>query len=144
MTHEYYTTSFTVAESPEQVFAAINDVRAWWTGAIEGDSKNVGDVFVYKYLPEHVSTQRVTELVAGRRVAWHVDDAFLSFIENGTEWTDTDITFDIERKDDLTEVQFAHIGLVPAVECYDACSSAWTYYIGGSLRALISGQASAE
>ncbi len=137
MTHEYFTTSFTVAQSPQQVFEAINDVRSWWTGAIDGESEKVGDTFVYTYEDLHRSTQRVTELVPGRRVAWHVDDAFLSFVNDGTEWIDTDITFDIERTGDMTEVRFAHVGLVPAIECFEACSTAWSHYIGGSLRGVI-------
>jgi hypothetical protein len=27
-----FSTAFTVDRSPDQVFAAINDVRSWWTG----------------------------------------------------------------------------------------------------------------
>ena len=137
MTHEYFTTSFTVPQSPQQVFEAINDVRSWWTGAIDGESEKIGDTFVYTYENLHRSTQRVTELVPGKRVAWHVDDAFLSFVNDGTEWIDTDITFDIERIGDTTEVRFAHVGLVPAIECFEACSTAWAHYVGGSLRGVI-------
>jgi hypothetical protein len=32
-------------------------------------------------------------------VAWHVLDGYLTFVEDKTEWTGTDITFDIAAKD---------------------------------------------
>ena len=49
----------------------------------------------------------------------------------------TTITFDIARKGDRTEVVFTHVGLKPAVECFDTCSDAWTSLIQGSLKELI-------
>jgi hypothetical protein len=63
--------------------------------------------------------------------------SYLDFIEDKREWNGTRVTFDIARKGDQTEVRFTHAGLVPAHQCYDACSNAWGSYIGGSLRSLI-------
>jgi hypothetical protein len=34
-------------------------------------------------------------------------------------------------------VRFTHKGLVPAYECYSACSDGWSTYIKGSLRTLV-------
>jgi hypothetical protein len=31
----------------------------------------------------------------------------------------------------------AHRGLVPEFECFEACSSAWGFYVNGSLKRLI-------
>jgi hypothetical protein len=53
-----------------------------------------------------------------------VIDAHLVGPEDPTEWTGTDITFEITSKQDGTEVRFSHLGLVPEFECFDACSSA--------------------
>jgi hypothetical protein len=137
MNGQNFTTTFAVKQSPEEAFAAINDVRGWWSGDIEGNTDKLGEEFTYRYRDIHYSKQRITELVPGRRVAWHVLDGFLNFTEDKTEWTGTDITFDISKNGDQTEVHFTHVGLVPAYECFESCSSAWGFYIAGSLRDLI-------
>jgi hypothetical protein len=129
-----FTTSFTVDRSPAEVFAAINDVRGWWTGDIDGPTAAVGDEFTYRYEDVHRSTQRVTELVPGRRVVWFVTDAHLPFADDPGEWIGTQVVFDIRATDTGTEVGFRHVGLSPDVDCYEACSSAWAHYVNGSLR----------
>ncbi|MCB0163988.1 MAG: SRPBCC domain-containing protein [Anaerolineae bacterium] len=136
MTDKNYTTSFLVDQSPEEAFAAINNVRSWWSEEIEGSTAELGQ-FNYHYQDVHRCTIEVTELVPAKKVAWHIVDNYFSFVQDKSEWTDTDIVFDIEQKGDQTEVRFTHIGLVPAYECYDVCSDAWGTYINGSLRNLI-------
>ena len=132
-----YTTSFTVEQSPEEVFDAINDVRAWWSGEIDGRTGKIGEEFTYRYGDAHDTTQRITESVPGKRVVWHVVDSHINFVKDRTEWNGTDIVFEINSRQDKTELRFTHAGLVPAYECYDACSSAWGFYINDSLRNLI-------
>lgn len=132
-----FTTSFTVKQSPEQVFDAINNVRGWWSGDIDGRTDELGARFEYRYQDLHSSTQRITELVPGKKVVWRIEDSQLAFVKDKTEWNGTDVVFEIARKGDETEVRFTHVGLVPAFECYGDCSSAWGYYVEDSLRSLI-------
>jgi len=79
----------------------------------------------------------VTDFVPGKKVVWHVSDAQLGFVKDKSEWKGTDIVFDIAKHGDKTEVRFTHKGLVPAYECYNACSNAWGMLISGNLRKLI-------
>ena len=137
MTTKGYTTSFTVDQSPEQVFDAVNNVRGWWSGDIQGRTDMLGGEFTYRYKDLHDTTQRITEWVPGKRVVWHVVDSHINFVKDKTEWNDTDIVFEIDRKQDKTELRFTHQGLVPEVECFGQCSNAWGSYINGSLRKLI-------
>jgi hypothetical protein len=132
-----YATSYTVEQSPEEVYAAVLDVRAWWTGEIEGSAEQVGAEFSYRHPPQHYSLQRVVELEPARRVAWRVTDSHLSFVSEPAEWTGSEIVFDIAPVTGGTELRFTHVGLVPDVECYGACSTAWVHYVNGSLRSLI-------
>jgi hypothetical protein len=132
-----FTTSFEVERSPEAVFAAISNPRAWWSGEIEGGTEKLGDEFTYRYKDIHYSKQKLTEVVPNRRVAWHVLEGTLNFVDDKTEWAGTTIAFDIAAKGNRTEVVFTHVGLRPQVECYDTCSDAWTSLIQGSLKQLI-------
>jgi hypothetical protein len=137
MQNHNFTSSFTVQQNPTEVFDAITNVRGWWTGEIEGDSKALGDEFSYRYPGAHYSMQRITALESGKQVVWEVVDAHLEGLEDPDEWTGSEISFEIVPKGDGTEVNFAHRGLIPDSECYDACSSAWGFFVNGSLKHLI-------
>jgi hypothetical protein len=132
-----YTTTFAVDQSPEQVFAAVNNVRGWWSGDIEGRTDRLGAEFTYRYEDIHRSTQKITEWVPGKKIVWRVLDANISFAKDKAEWNGTDIVFEIARKGKQTALRFTHVGLVPAIECYGKCSGAWGFYINESLRSLI-------
>ena len=90
-----YSTTFTVDQTPEEAFAAINDVRGWWSGNIEGSTNKLGDEWTYRYKGVHYSKQKIAELVPGKKVVWLVLDSYLNFIEDKTEWNGTRITFEI-------------------------------------------------
>ncbi|HEY3880222.1 MAG TPA: SRPBCC domain-containing protein [Trebonia sp.] len=137
MKEDSFTTAFTVDQTPAEAFAAINNVRGWWSREIDGCTDQPGAQFTYRYQDIHRSKQEITELVPGQRVAWHVLDGYLNFTADKTEWTGTDITFDIAATEAGTEVRFTHAGLVSSHECFDSCSNAWSFYINTSLRDLI-------
>jgi hypothetical protein len=137
MNSQNYTTVFTVDQTPEEAFAAINNVRGWWAGKIEGSTGKLGDEFTYNYEPYHYSKQKITEFIPSQKVVWDVLESSLNFIEDKSEWKGTKITFELAKKGDKTEVRFTHVGLVPNIECFSACSNAWGSLINGSLRSLI-------
>ncbi len=100
MSGQDFTAAFAVGQTPEEVFAAINNVRGWWTGkpGVEGSTDKLGDEFTYRYEPVHYSKQKVTELIPGKRVVWRVLDARLDFTRDKTEWKGTEITFEYLEK----------------------------------------------
>jgi hypothetical protein len=85
----------------------------------------------------HRSTQKITELVPGKKVVWHVTDAKLNFVKNKTEWNGTGVVFAITKQGGKAELRFTPVGLVPALEWYSDCSSAWGFYINDSLQSLV-------
>ncbi len=137
MNSRNYTSAFTVDQTPEEAFAAINNVRGWWSEEIEGSTDKLGAEFKYHFKDIHRCKLKITELVTGKKVVWHVLNNDFNFTKDKTEWKGTDIIFEISKKGDKAEIHFTHQGLVPEYECYDACSEGWGFYINGSLLDLI-------
>lgn len=137
MTDNDLTVAFTVDRTPDEAFAAITNVRGWWSGEIEGRTDAQGEEFTYRYQDVHYTKQRISVLVPGHKVVWQILDAYLNFTDDPREWTGTEMVFEVVPKNNQTEVRFSHVGLTPDFECYDQCSSAWAFYINGSLRPLI-------
>ncbi|MGQ0483596.1 MAG: SRPBCC family protein [Pseudonocardia sp.] len=144
------TATMTVTHTPDEVFAAITNVRRWWSESIIGDTAALHDEFVFtddsRYPGETAREKRgirfcrfrVTEVVPGQRMVWHVVDADLTFIDDRDEWTGTNVVFDIAATADGATLRLTHEGLTAAEsECFEACSAGWSFYISTSLPQLI-------
>lgn len=131
-----YSTDFLVDNTSKEAFDAITNVRDWFSQATEGETDRLVNVFYYHYQDNHRCTFKITEFVPGKKIVWHVLQNYFKFVKDTTEWTGTDVVFEIESKGDKTEVRFTHVGLVPTYECYDVCSKSWDI-ITRSLRDLI-------
>jgi len=137
MSDRNFTTVITVNQTPQQAFAAVNNVRGWWSEDIKGSTGKAGDIFNYRFRDIHRCTIKVKESTPGKRVVWHVLDNWFSFTRDETEWKGTNVVFHIAAVGGKTEVRVTHEGLTPEYECFDICSDGWTTYIQGSLKALI-------
>jgi hypothetical protein len=137
-----FTTALLVDQSPKEVFAAVMNVRGWWSGlyseTINGKTEKLDDEFSFRAGGgAHYTEQKLIELVPEKKVVWLVTKADLTFVDKKDEWKGTKLVFEIAAKKNKTELRFTHQGLVPEFECYDACSSAWQQYLDEKLLALI-------
>jgi hypothetical protein len=135
MTH--FTTTLLVDQTANAVFNAINNVRGWWQGEIEGSTNNLNDEFIYRMEDFHFSKQKLVEVIPDKKIVWLVTDSKLNFVKNKSEWTGTKISFEISEIENKTKVHFSHVGLVPKFQCYGDCSNAWEQLIQKSLFSLI-------
>jgi uncharacterized protein YndB with AHSA1/START domain len=137
MKNQDFTTTITVNQSSKEVFDAINNVRGWWSEQVEGGTTKLNDEFLYHYKDVHIARMKLTELVPNKKVVWLVLNNHFNFTKDKSEWVNTKIIFEISEKNGKTELRFTHQGLVPEYECYNVCFDAWTSYIQGSLKNLI-------
>lgn len=122
------------SKSPEEVFAILLNIEKWWSGLyaekIEGTSQKINDEFFYTAGGGiHSSNQKLIELIPNKRVVWLITESNLTFLQDTSEWNNTKLCFDISSANDQTILTFTHEGLVPQIECYGQCSSAWTSYL---------------
>jgi hypothetical protein len=135
MKKENFVYRFKSSQSPETVFKLLQNIEQWWSGVyeetIKGKSDQLNDEFTFLAGGgAHYSRQKLVELVPAKRIAWLVTESKLSFLSKPDEWTGTTISFDLSADGSGTSVTFTHEGLTPQIECYDACSSGWTSYLG--------------
>ncbi len=137
MSNPDFSTTFSVSQSPKEVFDAINDVRGWWSAEIEGPTDQLNAEFNYHFQDVHSCQMKIVEMIPNQKVVWLVQKNYFKFTEDKTEWIGTQIIFDISGKGDATQLIFTHQGLIPDYECYEICYKAWTQYIQKSLYNLI-------
>ena len=133
-TTQDFTYSFTSSKTPAEVFQLLLNIDQWWTGQYEettkGKSEKINDEFTFRAgRGAHYSKQKLVELIPNKKIVWLVTDSTLSFLSDTGEWIGTKICFDISMEGNQTKVIFTHDGLVPDIECYDACSGGWTKYL---------------
>jgi hypothetical protein len=132
-----FTTSILIDKTQKEVFDAVNNPRNWWPGEIAGRSEKINDEFTYRYKEIHFSKQRIVEMLSDQKVIWLVTESQINFTEDINEWTGTKIIFEISNEGNKTRLNFTHQGLIPEIECFDACSNAWSQIIQQSLYSLI-------
>lgn len=137
MENKDFTTTLLVNQSPQEVFNAINNIRGWWSENINGDTNALNAEFLYHYKDVHICKMRIIEFIPNKKVVWLVLENQFNFTKDQNEWKGDKIVFEISEKEEQTQLQLTQIGLTPNVECFNVCKDAWTSYIHGSLKDLI-------
>jgi len=133
----HYRHSFNIAADNATVYAALTSaagLRGWWSQDCDVAS-GVGANLHFRFGPNFKS-MRIEGLEANREVRWLCTQAHIAAgrLKRRDEWVGTHLVFRLTPAGDAgTRVDFEHIGLEPALECYDLCTNSWDYYLS-SLR----------
>lgn len=137
MSAEDFATTIEIDRPPREVFDAIKEPRSWWSDAVQGHADVVGAKFVFDGGDHHTWMFQVTEMAPAERIVWHVTDSTMSWVKDTSEWTGTDVKFELSEAGAGTLLRFTHVGLHSDLECFECCSRGWTGYITDSLPNLV-------
>ena len=135
-----YHKAITVAASPADTMKKISEVNGWWKQDFTGSAQNLNDQFTVPFGDPAYVDFVVSELVPNKRVVWKVLDCYLPWFENKKEWNGTEVVFELSEKDGRTSIDFTHVGLVPAIECYQVCEKGWNGHVDTLARFINEGK----
>ncbi|KAF0812087.1 hypothetical protein IGB42_03364 [Andreprevotia sp. IGB-42] len=142
----HFQQSLTIDATPAAVYAALTTpagLQGWWTKDSDVDAANqLGGLLQFRFGP-HYKQMRVEQLEPGREVRWLCTVAHLDFdhLKRQDEWVGTQVHFHLTPQGaNHTRLDFEHIGLVPAFECYDLCQGGWQHFLASLQQYAQTGQ----
>ncbi|MDQ1478002.1 MAG: hypothetical protein QOE62_3231 [Actinomycetota bacterium] len=110
-----------------QIIEALTDdtvIRRWWTAVTRSERHgNEVQLFMGGDGPAVVIT--VDHAPGTSEVTWTVTDCPVM-----ADWVGTKPSFSVQPGDDETcTVEFRHVGLRPALECFDQCRAGWNHFM---------------
>jgi uncharacterized protein YndB with AHSA1/START domain len=131
-----YVATRSFAAPPAAVFDALTTLpglSGWWA-PVTGSGATGGELTFSFYGTTKVI--RVDAADAPSRVRWTVLEDDMT-----PDWDGTSIAFDVTADEGRgTRLDFVHKGLTPQLECFDQCSTGWTFYLGSLVDYVDAGQ----
>lgn len=129
MENKNYHNSIIVNASAEESIKKISQVNLWWKNDFTGSAEKLNDKFTVPFGEPSFVDFIVSDFEAGKKIAWKVTDCFLPWFKDKKEWNNTEVVFELSNEAGKTKIDFTHIGLVPEIECYDACEKGWNGHL---------------
>lgn len=141
MENKNYHRSILVNVTPEKAIAMISQVNQWWKNDFSGNAGQLDGRFKVPF-GEHNGEASfvdfvVSEFVPGKKITWTVTDCNLPWFKDKKEWNNTSLEFLVTTENEHTKIDFTHKGLVPGIECYEACEKGWDGHITNGLATFI-------
>ena len=135
---DYKTTVLTKANKEKCFLALTADIDKWW-GKTDNPVHKTNDEFSI-FFDKTEWRFRVTEYLPNDKVVWkcikanHVHGNLKNIRE---EWLNSYVNWEISDIDGKSCVSVMHKGLIPKLNCYDVCSSAWNFFLCDSLKQFL-------
>ena len=125
--------------SPARTYEALASPggdNGWWT--TDGDVvSGPGRLLRLNWSPSDYVVFRVDVADAPRELRWTCVAQHDASLPRPDEWLDTTLVFVLAPDGAGTLARFEHIGLAPALDCYDACAGGWDFFLRRSVRQLV-------
>ena len=141
MENKNYHRTIVVNSSVEEAMKKICKINLWWRKDFSGNTAKLNDKFTVPFgeLNGEISFVDfvISEFVPDKKVVWKVTNCNLPWFKDKKEWNNTEVVFKLSEEDGKSKIDFTHIGLVPEVECYEACEKGWDGHITNDLEKFI-------
>jgi len=127
-----YRSSIVANVTAEEAYEKIARINEWWAMNFEGSARNTDDTFTIHFGDTRVDF-KITEAIPGKKSNLYVTDCWLPWLNDKTEWTGTEVVFELSQEGDSTKIDVTHVGLTPDIECYNGCKQGWDHFIKLSL-----------
>ena len=121
-----YSYEMHVHASPQQIIAAVTDgelICQWWTSAARSEH-HADDVRLFMSDGGRLIDFTLDHSAGTDEVVWAVAACVME------DWVGTMPSFSVRQNDEGTcAVEFRHIGLRPALECFDQCCAGWNHFM---------------
>lgn len=139
MENKNYDKTITVNASAAETMNSISRIDLWWRKDFSGSAAGLNTIFRVPFGEPAFVDFRITELVPNKKLVWKVIDCYLPWFKDKKEWNDTEVVFQLREEKGKTQIDFTHIGLVPDVECYEACVKGWDGHINALAKLIDEG-----
>ena len=110
-----------------QVIAAVTDaavIGRWWT-AVSRAEREGDQVQLFMGGDAPAVVVRIEHVPGTGEVTWTVTDCAVM-----ADWVGTKPSFAVQPDDDgNVSIAFRHVGLRPALECFDQCRAGWNHFM---------------
>jgi hypothetical protein len=121
-----YTYDMQVHAPMPEIIAALTDdalIRSWWTAATRSE-RHGDDVALFMGGDAHLVDFTIEHRPGTGAVTWAVTACVMD------DWVDTLPSFSVRQISDGTcAVEFRHVGLRPALPCFDQCRAGWNHFM---------------
>lgn len=130
----HYRQSLVLEADPATAYAALTTpagLMGWFTQDCDVQTGTGGTIHL-RFGPNH-KEMRIERLEPGREVRWRCTGAHIAVGEltRRDEWVGTQLVFRLTPLAGArTRLDFEHVGLVPALECYGLCNDGWKHFLG--------------
>lgn len=126
-----YQKSIEVQKPADEVYDAITKhISDWWSNDLTGSARDAGDCFTIAF-GKTKKTMEISEVIPNQKVVWTCVQAYIdmSSLANKSEWTGTQLIWQLNTEHRNTTLTFLHKGLNQNLQCYNVCETGWNTFL---------------